>query len=51
MGCKGTACTEKIEAVKTVEIHSFLLLTHIFLAIKTSKFQEPLRRCNIFNAN
>ena len=37
-GCKRTVWVEKIEPVKIVETHSFLLLTH-FLATETSKFQ------------
>ena len=36
MGSKERVWAKKIEPVKTVEVHSFLLLTHNFLAIKTS---------------
>ena len=42
MESDGTASAEKIVPVKTVETHSFLLLTHNFLPIKTGKFYQPL---------
>ena len=40
---------KKIEPVKTVETHSFSLLTHNLLAIKKSKPEQPLYRCNLFD--
>ena len=36
VGSKEGVWAKKIEPVKTVEIHSFLLLTHNLLTIKTS---------------
>ena len=48
---KGTVWAGKTQAVKAVETHSFLLLTRNILAIKTSKFQQPLYRCNLFDPN
>ena len=37
---------QKLEPVKTVEIYSFSLLANNFLAIETSKFEEPFYRQN-----
>ena len=47
----GTVWSKKNKNVKTVETHSFLLLTHNFLAINTRKFQQPMPRRNLFNTN
>ena len=42
---------KKTEPIKTAQTYSFLLLTHNFLVVKMSKFQQPLYRCNLFSPN
>ena len=49
VGGNGTVSVEKIEPVKTVETHSFLLLRHNVLAIKTNIFEQPIYGCNFFS--
>ena len=46
-----TVWAKKFNSVKTVEIVSFLLLTHNFLAIKASKFQQTIYRYHLFDPN
>ena len=50
-GGDGKYWTVKRKLVEIDEIHLFLLFSNNFLGIKTSKFQQLLCRCNLFDPN
>ena len=50
-GGDGKYWTVKRKLVEIDEIHLCLLFSNNFLGIKTSKFQQLLYRCNLFDPN